>query len=135
MVNNFHRGTDHSRANEQGMTKAELWAAYGDQPDDPATVHDLVAALSARGADIPLELEERSIVLQRREQPEHPGLVRAHVTVLLKRGKPVPLELEELSLRQILAADPDSATDVMALVSLYVRTDRTVPPELEKSRF
>lgn len=114
------------------MNEAELWVAYGATPDDPAVVGDLVAALSARGADIPLDLEERSIVLQRREQPGHPELVRAHVAVLQKQGKPVPPELEELSLRQILADDPDSAAHIMALVSLYRRTGQTVPPELEE---
>jgi hypothetical protein len=114
------------------MSDVELWAAYRGSPDDLAAVRALIGALRARGAAIPLDLEERSIVLQRRELPDHPGLVSAHVAVLLNQGKSVPPELEELSLTQILAADPDNKRAVRALVALYLRTDHAISPDLEK---
>jgi hypothetical protein len=117
---------------ESWAAEADLWAAYVRSPDDPAVVRGLVAALTARGAAISPDLEERAIVAQRREQPEDPGLVTAHVAVLQKQGKPVPPELEELSLQQILFADPNSAAAIIALVSLYLRTGQAVPPEIER---
>jgi hypothetical protein len=114
------------------MNEGELWTAYHRMPDDPTVVRALVDALDRRGAAIPLDLEERSIVLQRRELPDHPGLITAHVSVLLKQGKSVPPELEELSLRQILMADPDNEQAVRALVGLYLRTGHAIPTDLEK---
>jgi hypothetical protein len=114
------------------MSEEELWVAYGRTPDDPAVVRALIGALEARGSGIPLDLEERSIVLQRRELPDDPGLVRAHIAVLAKQGKPVPPELEELSLTQILASDPDDKQAVRALVALYLRTGHEISPDLEK---
>jgi hypothetical protein len=117
---------------ESWAAEADLWAAYVRSPDDPAVVRGLVAALTARGAAISPDLEERAIVAQRREMPDDPGLVTAHVAVLQKQGKPVPPELEELSLQQILSADPNSAAAIIALVSLYLRTGQAVPPEIER---
>jgi hypothetical protein len=114
------------------MNEEELWAAYRGTPDDLTVVRALIGALRARDAEIPLDLEERSIVLQRRGLPDDTGLVRAHVAVLVKQGKPVSPELEELSLTQILAADPDNNKAVRALVALYLRTGDAVPPDLEK---
>jgi hypothetical protein len=100
--------------------------------EDAAAVRDLIGRLRARGEEIPPDLEEKSIVLQRRELPQDPGLVSAHVSVLVKQGKPVPPELEELSLTQILGADPDNMKAVRALVALYLRIGHAVPPDLEK---
>jgi len=114
------------------MNEEELWVAHRRAPEDPAAVQALIRALRARGAEIPLDLEERSIVLQRRELPDHAGLVTAHVAVLEKQGKPVPPELEELSLTQILARDPDNTQAVRALVALYLRIGHAIPPDLEK---
>jgi len=114
------------------MNEEELWAAYRATPDDLTVVRGLIAGLRARGAEIPLDLEEKSIVLQRRELLDDPGLVRAHVAVLVKQGKPVSPELEELSLTQILAADPDNKRAVRALVALYIKTGHAISPDLEK---
>jgi hypothetical protein len=121
------------KESEAWAAEADLWAAYVRTPDDPAVVRGLVAALTARGAAISPDLEERAIVAQRRELPEDPGLVTAHIAVLQKQGKPVPPALEELSLKQILAADPDNTRAVVALVGLYLRTGQPVPPELERT--
>jgi hypothetical protein len=114
------------------MSEEELWAAYRRTPDDLTAVRALIGVLRARGAEIPLDLEERSIVLQRRGLPDDAGLVRAHVAVLVKQGKPVPPELEGLSLTQILAEDPGNNKAVRALVALYLRTGHAIPPDLEK---
>jgi hypothetical protein len=53
-----------------------LWAAYHDRGgDDPAVVRDLVAALTAAGAEIPPEVTARFAASQIAPPPASPGVI------------------------------------------------------------